>query len=535
LSQTAIDRLFKGQDTPRKSEVSPLNLNDQSLADMEVRSISLRDSLGAVSFVSTGDIVASRLCCDSRLVQPGDVFVALRGSNVDGHLHLESAVAKGAVGVVVDRPSSRISVPQCVVADTRAAFARICLDLIGAPQKSIRVNGVTGTNGKSTTTWLMRSVLEAAGRKTGLLGTLEYFDGRLSEPAVLTTPDSEQIARYLAQMARNDVTECVLEISSHALHQQRCAGITLANAAITNITQDHFDYHGDLTKYRAAKSQIASLLVHDGALLLGIDDEGCRAVRGQFSTDRRIVTFGFHSGADLRVEQLQASASGQLLQLHLHSSSFEVQTKLVGRHNALNILAAAGLAEQSGIASNEIHVGLERAVSVPGRMERIDVGQQFSVFIDYAHTPDGIRQCVATAKTLTAGRVILVFGAGGDRDRSKRPLMAMAAKNSDIVLVTSDNPRSEKPDLIIADIVTGFDSTERVLTFVDRQQGIREALQLAEPGDVVVIAGRGHEKNQQIGDRRICFDDRRVTRRLLLELLTGMSHVPPTQRSAIPA
>jgi len=502
---------------------------------MEVRSISLRDSLGAASFVSTGDIVSSRFCCDSRRIQPGDVFVALRGSKVDAHLHLESAVAKGAIGVVVERPSSRITVPQCVVADTRVAFARICLERMGSPQKSIKVSGVTGTNGKSTTTWLMRSILQSAGRKAGLIGTLEYFDGRISEPAVLTTPDSEQIARYLAQMARNGVTDCVMEISSHALHQQRCAGITLTNAAITNITQDHFDYHGDVFHYRAAKIQIASMLGGNGALLIGADDEGCRAVRSQLPAHHRILTFGFDPAADLRIEQLHVSASGQVLQLHLQNSSIEIQTELVGRHNALNILTAAGLTEQSGIDSDTIRDGLTQVTSVPGRMERIDAGQSFSVFVDYAHTPDGISQCVATAKTLTSGRVILVFGAGGDRDRSKRPLMAKSAQNSDVIVVTSDNPRSEKPDQIIADILAGFDSDQRVLTCVDRQQGIREAIHMAEPGDVLIIAGRGHEKNQQIADRRICFDDRRVTRRLILELLTGTTHGSANQRSAISA
>ena len=502
---------------------------------MEVRSISLRDSLGAASFVSTGDIIASRFCCDSRRIQPGDVFVALRGSSVDAHVHLESAIANGAVGVVVDRPSSRIHVPQCVVADTRAAFARICLERMGAPQKSLSVTGVTGTNGKSTTTWLMRSILQTAGRNAGLLGTLEYFDGRIAEPAVLTTPDSEQIAWYLAQMTRNGVTDCVMEISSHALHQRRCAGITLANAAITNITQDHFDYHGDAFHYTAAKIQIESMLASGGVLLLGADDEGCKAVRSQLPAHRRILTFGFDPAADLRVEQLHATVSGQILQLQLLNSSIEIQTTLVGRHNALNILAAAGLSEQSGIDSDTIRDGLTHVTNVPGRMERIDAGQSFSVFVDYAHTPDGILQCVTTAKTLTSGRVILVFGAGGDRDRSKRPLMAKAAQNSDLIVVTSDNPRSEKPDQIISDILAGFDSDQHVLTCVDRQQGIRDAIHKAEPGDVVIIAGRGHEMNQQIGDRKICFDDRRVTRRLILELLTETTHASANQRSKISA
>ncbi|MEJ7594916.1 MAG: UDP-N-acetylmuramoyl-L-alanyl-D-glutamate--2,6-diaminopimelate ligase [Planctomycetaceae bacterium] len=502
---------------------------------MEVRSISLRASLGAVSFVGTGDIVASQFCCDSRLVQPGDVFVALRGSGSDGHHHLEAAIAGGAVSVIVNRPSSHINVPQCVVADTRAAFARICLERLGAPQRSINVTGVTGTNGKTTTTWLLRSVLETSGRTTGLLGTLEYSDGRTTEPASLTTPDSQQIAQFLGQMARNRVTDCVMEISSHALHQQRCAGITLAAAAITNITQDHFDYHGDAEQYRAAKLRIVSLLACDKPFLLGIDDSGCQAIRKHLIAHRNVITFGYSSDANLRVETISCSQTGQSLRLLLDSAAIEIRTALVGRHNALNLLAAAALAEQSGVAASDIRDGLERVLEVPGRMERIHAGQPFAVFVDYAHTPDGIAHCVATARRLTSGKVILAFGAGGDRDRHKRPLMAQAAQDADEIIVTSDNPRSESPDQIIADILAGFDSNARVLTCVDRQQGIREALRRAQPGDVVVIAGRGHEKTQQVGDRQISFDDRRVTRRLLLELQTGLNPLSALPRRAIPA
>ena len=502
---------------------------------MEVRPVSLRESLGAVSFVSTGDIIGSRFCSDSRRVQPGDVFVALRGSQCDGHLHIDAAIARGAACVIVERPSSRISVPQCIVANSRAAFARICMDRLGAPQRLLNISGVTGTNGKTTTTWLLRSILESAGRKTGLLGTLEYFDGRTSKPASLTTPDCEQIAQLLSQMAVNHVGDCVLEISSHALDQDRCAGITLSSAAITNITQDHFDYHGDIDHYRAAKARIASLLGSGCPLFLGVDDAGCQSLRDRLKENHPVVTFGLDPTADVRVEILQASPSEQTLRLCLQNATVEIKTPLIGRHNALNVLAAATMAEHSGVAANDIHAGLERVLSVPGRMERVDVGQPFFVFVDYAHTPDGIAHCVSTARKLTSGHVILAFGAGGDRDRSKRPLMAQAAGGADAVIVTSDNPRSESPQRIIAEIVAGFDSLERIQTCVDRQQGIRAALRLAQPRDVVVIAGRGHEKIQQIGERRISFDDRRVTRRLLLELQIHSGAQSDVLQHSIPA
>ena len=502
---------------------------------MEVRSISLRASLGAVSFVGTGDIVASRFCSDSRQVQPGDIFVALRGSKIDGHQHIESAIAHGAAGVIVERPCSRIGVPQCIVADTRTAYARICMECFGSPQQALNIIGVTGTNGKTTTTWLLRSILETAGRSTGMLGTLEHFDGRTSEAATLTTPNCEQLARYMARMHRNQVTDCVMEISSHALHQHRCAGIRLNAAAITNISQDHFDYHGNAENYRAAKLRIASLIEDGKPVLLGIDDAGCQAILKQLPDSRKTLTFGVDPSADLRMESLHISNSGQMLRLQLQHASIEIETTLHGQHNALNLLTAAALAEQLGVAPNHICEGLERVTHVPGRMERIDAGQAFSVFIDYAHTPDGIGKCVATARSLTAGRVILAFGAGGDRDRSKRPLMAVAARHADFVVVTSDNPRSESPKQIIDDIVIGFDGPHQFVTCIDRQQGIREAIKMAQPGDVVVIAGRGHEKDQQIGNRSISFDDRRVTRRLLIELLTGSSAETTSQRSAISA
>ena len=515
--------------------IPSLNLDGPNVADMEVRSISLRTTLGAVSFVGTGDIVASRFCSDSRHVQPGDIFVALRGSKSDGHQHVDSAIAHGAAGVIVERPSSRIGVPQCIVADTRTAYAKICMECLGSPQQKFSVIGVTGTNGKTTTTWLLRSILETAGRITGMFGTLEYFDGRTSEAATLTTPDCEQLARYMARMNRNDVTDCVMELSSHALHQQRCSGIRLQAAAITNISQDHFDYHGNAENYRAAKLRIETLLEEGKPLLLGIDDTGCQAILKLLPASRKVLTFGFDPLAHLRAEPLHRSNSRQTLRLQLQNSSIEIETTLPGQHNALNLLAAAALAEQQGVAANHIRDGLERVTIVPGRMERIDAGQAFSVFIDYAHTPDGMTRCVAAARALTTGRVILAFGAGGDRDRSKRPLMAVAARKADFVVVTSDNPRSESPKQIIDDIITGFDAPHQFVTCVDRQQGIREAIKMAQPGDVVIIAGRGHEKDQLIGNRSISFDDRRVTRRLLLELLTGSSVESSSQRSAISA
>jgi UDP-N-acetylmuramoyl-L-alanyl-D-glutamate--2,6-diaminopimelate ligase len=502
---------------------------------MEVGPLSLRETLGPVSFVSAGDVTGSQFCCDSRFILPGDVFVAMTGRNQDGHRFVQSAVANGAAAVLLENPDPRISVPQCVVPDSRTAFARICMAQFGQPQKFLSIVGITGTNGKTTSTWLLRAILQTAGRTTGLLGTIEYSDGRSRQPASLTTPDSVQLAQLFSQMVRNRASHCVMELSSHALDQRRCAAVPLAAAAITNITQDHFDYHGDAENYRAAKLRIAELLTPDSPLLIGIDDVGCRSSLNQLPTRVRRLTFGFDSEADFRVDIVAKTQQSQMVRLTLMTGTIDVQTSLVGSHNALNLLTAAALAEQSGIEPAAIREGLQSVSHVPGRMERVDIGQSFTVLVDYAHTPDGIAHCVATARQLTAGRVILVFGAGGDRDRSKRPLMAQSAQRADLIFVTSDNPRSESPDQIICEICSGFESLSHVQTCVDRQKAIRMAIASAECGDVVIIAGRGHESIQEIGDRRISFNDRKVVLRMLSEMVPDKSATNISAPEAIPA
>lgn len=498
--------------------------------DMDVGHISLRETLGAVSFVGAGDIRAARFVSDSRSVRPGDVFFALAGLQHHGRQFIDDAILAGASAVVLDRAVAHIAVPQCVVSDPRAAYAKICMQQVGHPQRDLTIAGVTGTNGKTTTTWLLRSILETAGLTTALLGTIEYSDGVARSAASLTTPSSEDLAAYFAQMRSRTTSHCVMEVSSHALDQSRCASMELSTAAVTNVTRDHFDYHGDRTNYLKAKARIAGLLRPGRSLLLGIDDAGCRDLQSMLSPKTDVLTFGFDESATLRVDAGEHRDRHTCLRLNLLSSSLTICTTLVGRHNALNILLAAGMAEQLQIDPSAIAEGLERTESVPGRMERIDAGQDFTVLVDYAHTPDGLTHCVATARAMAMGRVILVFGAGGNRDRAKRPLMAQAAESADLVVVTSDNPRSEIPLSIISDICEGFRSMDRIRTCVDRQQAILSALQVAKTGDVVVIAGRGHESTQEIGSRRICFDDRKVTRRLLLELLNG-SHRSTSERT----
>ena len=502
---------------------------------MEVSSLSLRETLGPVSFVSAGDVVASSFCCDSRNLRPGEVFVAVPGKSHDGHGFIEAAVSAGASAVMVERPHARINIPQCVVPDVRAAFAKICLAQHGNPQRNVTVAGVTGTNGKTTSTWLLRAILESAGRTTGLLGTIEYSNGHTRSAAALTTPAPPQIAHLFADMAKQRASHCVMEMSSHALDQRRCAALPLAVAAITNITRDHFDYHGDAGHYRTAKSRIADLLQPGAPLLIGIDDPGCRAVLDLLPSSANVTSFGFTEIAQTRVELVSATPRSQTLRIHLKSGTIEFVSSLVGRHNALNLLTAAAMAEQLGVDLPIIADSLSTVTEIPGRMERIDLGQPFTVLVDYAHTPDGITHCLATARALTRGRVTLVFGAGGDRDRDKRPLMAQAASPADSIIVTSDNPRSESPSKIIDEICQGFSSLEHVQTCIDRNMAIQKAVSMAQPGDVVIIAGRGHESIQQIGSRSISFDDRKVARRILRELQTFRSESDHRVSNAVPA
>ena len=479
--------------------------------------ISLRSIPGTVAFLGCGDLVSDRFCHDSRHVQPGDVFIAIRGVSVDGRNFAANAVRAGAAAIITDRPLPALPVPQCIVRDSRVTRAWIAMAQQNFPAAHLKLAGITGTNGKTTTAWLLRSILRTAQHRTGLIGTIEYSDGLHSRTAALTTPDPEDLAFLMQRMTACEATHCVMEISSHALHQRRCSPLQLSAAAITNITRDHLDYHGSPEAYLASKLLIAELLAPGTPLLLGTDDPGCRtAAESLADVPRR--SFGFAADCDLRVQVRKSDSTGQHLQLQLERGAIEINTPLIGTHNALNLLAAAALAERLEVPYAAIAQGLEDVAGVPGRMEAVTAGQPFSVFIDFAHTPDSLRLAMQTLRPMTSGRLIVVFGAGGDRDRDKRPLMAQAVADAEMIIVTSDNPRTERPQQIIDEICAGFTDTSTVTRCTDRESAIQMALQNALPGDTVLIAGRGHETIQQIQNRQIHFDDRRVAARILREL-----------------
>jgi len=493
---------------------------------MNPKSVSLTELLPDAQFEPHQSVSFTHVSCDSRKIQPGSVFAAIGGSEQDGHDYVDAAVAAGAVAVVSERPLQGLPVPQVIVPSSARAFGQLCQAIHGNPAQQLNIAGITGTNGKSTTAWLLRNILQVAGYRSGLLGTIQYSDGHNDYKPRLTTPDADLQSQLMAAMVRNGARHCVMEISSHALHQQRCGGVELAAGLITNITHDHLDYHRSAAEYRSAKSLIADLLHCDAPLLLNADDSGVRRLVSEGVLSCRTILFGESEEAELRATVLRQTHRSQRIRLSLAQGDADVRVRLIGRHNASNCLAAAGMAEQLGIGLREIVAGLVGTSGVPGRLERVDEGQPFQVYVDYAHTPDALRHCLQTVRSFTHGNLICVFGAGGDRDRQKRPGMAQAASVADRVFLTSDNPRSESPEEIIADILRGFSSGRHVDVDTDRREAIRRALETAQPGDAVVVAGKGHEQCQVIGMESQFFDDRLVVREILRKMnwsLTDMT------------
>lgn len=461
------------------------------------------------------------LTSDSRQVDQGAVFFAIRGSRCDGHNFLRDAAAAGAICAVVEKIDAAVPIPQIRTDCTATVYGKMCMKLsVGA--NTVQTAGVTGTNGKTTTTWMLQSILRQAGLQTGGIGTISHHDGRREVPSSMTTPDASTLGKLFRRMVENGTSHCAMEISSHALDQNRAAGLQLSAAAITNITQDHFDYHGDSHRYRTAKASIAKLLYPEAPLILNVDDPGCRIVQTQFDATTPVLTCGIENKtAELGGEIIRSTHRSTTVRLRLAQGDCDVRLRMIGHHNASNCLIAAGLAEQFGLRLDSIVEGLESLEAVPGRLQRIDRGQSFQLFVDYAHTPDALWHCLQTVRKFTLGRVICVFGAGGDRDRSKRPAMGEAASMADRCIVTSDNPRSECPDRIIQDVISGIHKTVDVLPVADRNTAIMTAVVGADVGDSVVIAGRGHEAFQEVEGNRIPLLDADVATKALDAAVRG--------------
>ncbi|HWB54008.1 MAG TPA: UDP-N-acetylmuramoyl-L-alanyl-D-glutamate--2,6-diaminopimelate ligase [Tepidisphaeraceae bacterium] len=451
---------------------------------------------------------------DSRKVRPGTVFVARGGTKTDGRKYIADAIARGAVAVVGEIKFDEAGVPQVVVQNSAAA--RVGNAFYGHPSQTVKTLGITGTNGKTTTTYLIRHLLKKTGRKCGMVGTVEIDDGKTTTEAEMTTPGAIDVARLLARMKTNGCRACAMEVSSHALDQNRVAEVQFAGAGFTNLTGDHLDYHKTMENYAAAKGKLFQSLNEDAVAVYNADDpnhdkiiRGCRG---------RLISFGIRKNADYSADKIEITSQGSKFTLVTPGGSARVNMSLIGKHNIENALTAAALVgEVFGAEPEQIAEGLHDATGAPGRLQSVNAGQPFAVLVDYAHTDDALENVLRALRPLTRGKLRVLFGCGGDRDNTKRPRMAkVARKFADAVYVTSDNPRTEIPEAIIAEILTGFSpGYSPACVEPDRRTAIARILHDAGVGDVVLLAGKGHENYQIIGTTKHHFDDIEETRKIL--------------------
>jgi UDP-N-acetylmuramoyl-L-alanyl-D-glutamate--2,6-diaminopimelate ligase len=461
--------------------------------------------------VGDASVEVRDLAYDSRKVEPGTLFFCVVGEKADGHEFGARAVEEGAAALVVERELTELEVPQVVVEDSRAAMAPLAARFWGDPTQELRMVGVTGTNGKTTTAFLVQEILKAANFPCGLLGTVKQVVGGVEKEVVRTTPEAIELQATFRAMLEGGDEACVMEVSSHAMTLHRADAIHFEVAIFTNLTQDHLDFHKDMEEYFLAKRKLFEM--GPKTAIVNVDDPYGRRLADEFEC----VTFSAEGAeADYSARDVSFDAGGARFSV----GEMDLRTALPGHFNVANALGAFAAAEAFGVGSEIAAAGLARAGRVPGRFEPIDEGQGFTVLVDYAHTPDSLENVLRAARRLSEGRVISVFGAGGDRDRDKRPKMGRAgAEGSDLTVITSDNPRSEDPEAIVAEVASGAEGAAELEVVVDRRAAIALALSRAEPGDTVVIAGKGHEQGQEFENgRKIPFDDREVAREELWKL-----------------
>jgi UDP-N-acetylmuramoyl-L-alanyl-D-glutamate--2,6-diaminopimelate ligase len=470
--------------------------------------------------IGTLDRNVESIAYDSRRVQRNGLFVALRGEKTDGHAFIEQAIEKGASTIVAEREEKHPRATVLVVEESRAALADLAGTFYGFPGRKLRMAAVTGTNGKTTTSFLIKHICEKAGLRCGLIGTVRYEIGERVLPATRTTPESLDLQELLAQISNAGCKAAAMEVSSHALAQDRTRGIEWDVAVFTNLTQDHLDFHVTMENYFEAKSKLFQELAQQkkkrkAVAVINIDDRYGEKLVGQIDRKVTVVTYGMGAQADFRASNYRMEFGGTSFQLDARGKSYLVRVPLIGRFNVSNSLAALAGANALGLNLRETILSLGKTPQVPGRLEAVPAKRQFQVFVDYAHTPDALQNVLKTLRELAPRRLIVVFGCGGDRDRQKRPLMAgVVDQSADHAIITSDNPRKEEPAAIIDEIEKGFRSTnyEKI---VDRTEAITRAINLAEPHDIVLIAGKGHENYQEFADHTVPFDDIQVARRAL--------------------
>jgi len=473
-----------------------------------------RQVLGSV------DRPVENIAYDSRRVQRHTMFVALRGEKTDGHQFIGHAIDKGASVIVAEREQKDPRVTSLLVENTRTALADFSAAFYGNPARKLKLAGVTGTNGKTTTTFLIKHICENVGLRCGLIGTVRYEVGERILPAIRTTPESLDLQELLAQIANAGCKAAAMEVSSHALAQERTRGIEWNVAVFTNLTQDHLDFHGTMENYFEAKARLFTELVGQKqktkpVAIVNFDDRYGQQLLDKLDKSVAVITYGMGLRADFRASNYRAEFTGTCYQLDARGKSYLVRLPLIGRFNVTNSIAALAAAEALGINLRSAVLSLGKAPQVPGRLEVVPAKRQFQVFVDYAHTPDALGNVLKTLRELQPHKLIAVFGCGGDRDRQKRPLMAeMADCLADYSIITSDNPRKEDPSAIIAETEKGFRSN-RYEKIVDRTEAINRAVALARARDIVLIAGKGHENYQEFADYTIPFDDIQVARRAI--------------------
>ena len=450
---------------------------------------------------------------DSRRVKKGFVFVAIKGAKLDGHDFAREALERGAVALVTERKLDLPEgVPQIVAPDARLALAALGACFYGEPSTLVRVIGVTGTNGKTTTTHLIKCIIEASGQEAGLIGTIGYQIGQRELPATTTTPESIDLQSYLADMAAANIRYAAMEVSSHALMQHRVAHLQFSAGVFTNLTRDHLDYHKTFEAYLDAKARLFEGLAPEAHAVINADDAACGALRNR--TRAHVITYGITNAADVSARVQSVALDGMRFEVRAGATKLEINSPLIGKHNVYNALAASAVGLAFGLDPGVIQKGLEGLRGVPGRLEPVPNTKGLYIVVDYAHTPDALENVLSALRPLVKGRMILVFGCGGDRDRTKRPLMGgIAERMSDLFWITSDNPRTEDPGRIIAETEAGVKDRARCRVEPERGAAIREAIRAARPGDVVLIAGKGHERYQIFKDTIVPFDDREAARK----------------------
>jgi UDP-N-acetylmuramoyl-L-alanyl-D-glutamate--2,6-diaminopimelate ligase len=479
-----------------------------------VAAISPRQIIGPL------DRVVESVAYDSRRVQRDGLFVALRGEKSDGHQFIEQAIEKGASVIVTEHEVEHAHATCVVVENTRQALADLGAAFYDRPARRLKLAAVTGTNGKTTTTFLLKHIFEKAGLRCGLIGTVRYEIGERVLPAVRTTPESLDVQELLAQMVNAGCKAAAMEVSSHAIAQDRVRGLEWDVAVFTNLTQDHLDFHGTMENYFEAKTKLFTGLAEQQAktkapAIVNIDDRYGAQLADRLQKLTPVITYGMSPRADFRASNYHAEFAGTSYQLDARGKSYLVRVPLIGRFNVANSMAALAAASSIGLSLRDAILSLSRSPQVPGRLEAVPAKRQFQVFVDYAHSDDALLNVLKTLRELSPRRLILVFGCGGDRDKQKRPLMGRVAdQNADFSIITSDNPRKEDPDAIIADAEKGFRSGnyEKI---PDRAKAIARAIELAQPRDIVLIAGKGHEAYQEFSDHTIPFDDIQVARQAL--------------------